>query len=347
MTRSKIVITGANGFTGRHACAHFAGEGYEVVAVVRRQGTFTRGTKADVADGVREAVCDITQPAQVERLLAAERPHLLLHLAGLNAVADSWREPLMFMNVNIMSTVLLLDSLCRLELKNCRVLIVGSMLSFRLSDEDPPHPPHPYSLSKTMQVLAARAWGAMFRLPVMVAQPSNMIGPGRSKGICSLIAAYTARAELGIHQPPFRLSLTTEARDFVDIRDAVRAFGLILRCGTPGSVYPIGSARMRTLGEVAASYEAHCAVPITWCIGTHANAEQVSLLDPLQKAKPGGPANRIAVPQSGSPPSSSIDLEPIRSLGWQPLIPFERSMEEILRFFRNEVSKDQEERREY
>ncbi|GAC44149.1 nucleoside-diphosphate sugar epimerase [Paenibacillus popilliae ATCC 14706] len=289
-------------------------------------------------DRVREAVCDITQPEQVEQMLAAERPQMLLHLAGLNAVADSWREPIMYMNVNVMSTMHLLDSLCRLTLKDCRILIVGSMLSFRLRDDNPPHSQHPYSLSKTMQLLAARAWGSMFRLPVMVAQPSNMIGPGRSQGICSLIAAYTARIERGIDQPPFRLSSITEARDFVDVRDAVRAFGYILRLGTPGGVYPIGTGHMRTLGEVAVSFEAHSTAPITWRIGTNPNAEPMSF---LVQAESGGPVDQIALLQSDPPPSSPINLDPIHSLGWQPLNPFERTLEEVLHFFRNEASQGQ------
>ncbi|MCZ8513599.1 NAD-dependent epimerase/dehydratase family protein [Paenibacillus filicis] len=328
MTAGRIVITGASGFTGKHACSYFAAQGYEVVAAVRRPGTAALHGGGEV----REAVCDLSSPVQVSRLLEGERPDMLLHLAGLNSVSGSWEDPLRYMGINVMSTLYLLDALQRAGSGSCRVLVIGSMLGFRLSDGAPPQPPHPYSLSKTLQTLSARAWGTLFRLPVMIAQPSNLIGPGLSNGICGLIGAYVVRVERGLHEPAFRLSSTTEVRDFVDVRDAVRAYELILRSGTPGAVYPIGSGRLRTLGEVAGRFEALAATPIGWRIGSQADTPLVSLA-PQPQPETGREAARP--PSSGTVPVSPVDPAPMRSLGWQPVIPFEQSAEEILAFFRN------------
>ncbi|UUZ84304.1 NAD-dependent epimerase/dehydratase family protein [Paenibacillus sp. P26] len=209
MSGRRILITGAGGFTGRHACGIFAGLGYEVVAVVRRPGTAGALRGVQAGGGIREAVCDLGSPEQVKQLLQAERPQQLLHLAGLNAVAGSWQDPIGYMNINVMSTLYLLDSLHRAGLESRRVLVAGSMLGFRLRDDEPPRPAHPYSLSKTMQTLAARAWGVLFRSPVMIARPSNLIGPGRSNGLCGLIGAHIVRVERG---GTFRISASRPHR---------------------------------------------------------------------------------------------------------------------------------------
>ena len=67
--------------------------------MVRRPGSLKQ-------DSAREVVCNLVHQAEVQQLLMAERPQLLLHLAGLNAVADSWAEPLAYMSGNVMSTLL-------------------------------------------------------------------------------------------------------------------------------------------------------------------------------------------------------------------------------------------------
>ncbi|OXM83505.1 hypothetical protein CF651_25525 [Paenibacillus rigui] len=310
MNPRRIVITGAAGFTGRHACAHFAALGYDVVAVVRRPGSLQ---PPDGAAGIRvtEAVCSLDHADEVEQLLADTRPQELLHLAGLGAVAESWREPMTFVETNVMGTLRLLDALRRLGADDCRVVVAGSMLgAAALSSARPSLPPHPYGLSKAAQVLLARWWGALFGLPVMIGQPSNLIGPGHSAGICGLLADRIARAEAGLGEPEFRLSSATEARDFVDVRDAVRAYELILRRGTPGVVYGIGTGYSRTLGEVASRMLERTAVPFRLTVGEAADA-----------------------------PQTRVDLQATRALGWQPAIPFRKSIDDILAYYRNEIGK--------
>lgn len=311
MNGRRIVITGAGGFTGRHACTYFAALGYEVVAAVRRPGSLKPAAGA-AAPGVTEAVCRLDHPEEVEQLLADYRPHDLLHLAGLGEVSASWREPITFVETNVMGTLRLLDSLRRHGGDDCRALIVGSMLgAVRGPDAGEAAPPHPYGMSKAAQVLLARWWGALFEQPVMIGQPSNLIGPGRSAGICGLLADRIARAEAGLCEPEFRLSSAAETRDFVDVRDAVRAYEIILRRGQSGVVYGIGSGYSRTLGEVAKRM-----------------LEQTSL--PL----------RLAVGDAVASPPAKVDLRPIRELGWHPSIPFKKSVKDILAYYRNEIQRE-------
>ena len=147
------------------------------------------------------------------------------------------------------------------------------MLGCRLPQDVPPQPPHPYSLSKTMQIAAALSWHSLYGMDIIVADPSNLIGPGPSTGLGTLLARYAAACEkahaLGEPMPPvFKLSSATEERDFLDVRDAMRAYELLLTRGVSGSRYAMASGVMRPLGELAGVYRHLAAVPLAMEIGT-------------------------------------------------------------------------------
>jgi GDP-4-dehydro-6-deoxy-D-mannose reductase len=297
MTLPKIMITGANGFTGRHACNHFSERGMEVTGIVRKEEGLH--LKASIA------VCDLTNKDQVEQLVRRIQPDYVLHLAGRNAVSDSWKEPVSFIETNLMATVYLLSALRTAA--HCRIVVAGSMLSFPLNDS--PRPPHPYSLSKTMQVLAAQSWGHLFEQQVIIAQPANLIGPGFSNGVCGLIARKIVNYERGTDLSPFKLSSLVEERDYLDIRDAVFAYEKILINGKRGNVYPIGSGQTHSLGDMIAVFQTM-----------------------TPKALP------LEVGQlSHYIPPAPVDLTHIKALNWEPSISFKKSLEDVLNFFRNQM----------
>jgi nucleoside-diphosphate-sugar epimerase len=303
MSAPRILITGASGFTGQHAVKHFSAIGMDVTAVVRCKGRLMDQALNDC----KIVTCDLTDRQQMELLIQAVRPEYVLHLAGRNSVFDSWNEPVNYVETNMMSTIYLLDALRRLDLASSRILIVGSMLNFNLSAS--PKPPHPYSLSKTFQVIAAQSWGTLFHQQIMVAQPSNLIGAGYSNGICGLLANYIARRESGTEENTFRLSSLTEVRDFLDVRDAVHSYEKILLQGLPNSVYCIGSGLNRSLGDMIQVFQSIAAIPLQLEIG---HVKNRSAPDP-------------------------IDLSAIRGLGWKPVIPFEQSIKDSLQFYRSHV----------
>ncbi|MBB6732578.1 SDR family NAD(P)-dependent oxidoreductase [Cohnella sp. CBP 2801] len=304
---TRILITGASGFTGRHACARFAASGWEVVAVTSgRSGDATEAEAASPpAAGPGGAVewrrCDLTDREQVRRLCLETSPHALLHLAGQNAVDRSWQDPVQTVSANAMATMHLLEAM-RENGGDGRMLVVGSMLG-SLSGGTA----HPYAFSKKLQVTSALAWHRWYGLQVLVAEPSNLVGPGRSGGLCGKLARWTAEAERsgGIFSParvrPFRLSSLREQRDYLDVRDAVDAYETLLRAGEAGSTYALESGRMRSIGEIKEQFERLSGVRLDWEIG-----------------------------DADSPSPEPRDATAIRALGWQPRIPFERSLSEAL-----------------
>ena len=132
----------------------------------------------------------------------------------------------------------------------------------------------------------------MFNQHIVLAEPSNLIGPGESTGFCTPLARYIAGCEAYRGLPLFRISSRFESRDFLDVRDAVVAYGVLLKSGSSGMTYPIDSGKEHTLGELAERLlkETGTVVPIDW------GPESASLsLDSLNK---GTGATRGRAPQS-------------------------------------------------
>lgn len=309
--KATLLITGAAGFVGRAACRYFAGLGYTIVGVVR---TESEREEAD-PDGTRW-LCELTDRSQVRRLVQAVKPDYVLHLAGRNHVKDSWQDPAASLETNLMGTIYLLEAL-REAGSRARVLIAGSKLGIPLTE--PPNPPHPYSLSKAFQVYAARSWGRLFDLDVMIAHPANLIGPGPSTGICALLAGWIARGEKGMEQPPFRLSSLAEQRDFLDVRDAVAAFGHMLEHGAQGESYPLVSGSMRTLSELVDGFR-----PLT-----RLSLESVAPAGAAPSRTPGSAS------RSNAKPNAAAESALLHHMGWRPLIPFHRSLADTLDYFRD------------
>lgn len=300
-----IVITGASGFTGQHACAYFSSIGMNVVAFVRQKITIKQSVS------IRQYVCDLLDRAALEESLRSINPDYVLHLGGKNSVPEAWQKPLLYMESNIMATLNLLDALRHIP--SCRILVAGSRLNFTL--QPPYRPEHPYSLSKSLQSAGALSWASLFGQSVMIAEPCNLIGPGPSTGFCSLLGKHIAGLERGEEITPFILSSRTARRDFLDVRDAVRAYAVLLSMGQSGTTYQIDSGIERTLYEVALSMVkiASCSVPISW----------------------------IEQEDSQEMPSSQTFENPVipeylSVHNWRPEIPIQQSFVDIVDYFRLE-----------
>jgi GDP-4-dehydro-6-deoxy-D-mannose reductase len=319
MKGQKLLITGAAGFTGRHAVHLFSAGGAEVTAVVRPHSTAGVPASAFFPEGVKVYSCDLSNRKAVAEMIKETTPEAVLHLAGNNSVPESWRNPLLFMETNVMATLYLLEAMR--SLPTSRILVAGSRLKFKPGVVA--GPPHPYSLSKTLEELVSLAWGTLFKQPVLLAEPCNLIGPGPSTGFCSLLAQHIARTEVhaGEEIAPFKLSSRYVLRDFLDVRDAVRAYDFILRKGTNGTIYSIDSGKEWQLGEIAEQLisRSTASIPMDW------GPEQAN----LSIVETGLAGDR----QIPSEPSATPE-ENVSSLGWKPEIEFSQSLTDILDYCR-------------
>ncbi|MEJ9227125.1 NAD-dependent epimerase/dehydratase family protein [Priestia aryabhattai] len=289
-----VLITGANGYTGSHACDYFSKKGFNVVGVTRN--SYFEG------EAQRE-VCNLTNKESVTKLIRKIKPEYLLHLAGKNHVGDSWITPTSFLEANLMSTIYLLEAL-RQENVACKVLIAGSALQFNPTDMSTLN--HPYSLSKTFQSLAAQSWVALYNMDIIIAKPSNLIGPGPSNGVCSIFAKKIVDMENERSAKVLMVNNLKAQRDFLDVRDAVKAYEIIFKKGISGEIYDITSGLSHSLEEIVT--ELKTLTPLNFEIKSESNA----LLE------------------------EKFEIPPLKmlELGWRPSISLSTSLKDTITYYR-------------
>jgi GDP-4-dehydro-6-deoxy-D-mannose reductase len=293
----KILITGASGFTGYHACQHFLKAGYEVTAIVRNH-------PLDLPIHIEK--CDLSNYDSVLKLIKKVQPEFVLHLAGQNHVGNSWKDPVGTINDNFISTLHLVEAL-RTEVPLCNAVIVGSALEFTPSN--PYSLPHPYSFSKTIQILVAKAWAVLFNLNIKIAKPTNLIGPGVSNGVCSVFSKKIVEMENDETDRTLEVNNLKTRRDFIDVRDAVKAYELILTTGESNEVYEVNTGKLYTLEDIVLI---------------------LKNLTPIQFE-----CKELGFDITNKESEIMSSNEKLKKLGWKPTIQLEESLQDILNFHRN------------
>jgi GDP-4-dehydro-6-deoxy-D-mannose reductase len=251
----KVLVTGANGFVGRHLSAFLAREHAEVEVVgVRR---LNRATVPPAA-GVRFVEADLEDPEVVEAILGQERPDRIVHLAAQSSVHRSWSDPAGTLRVNVHGVLNLMEGLRR-HCLTPRVLVVGSAEEYGcvaphelpLGEDAPLRPSSAYAVSKVAQSYLSLQYFLANGIPVVRTRTFPHTGPGRGEAFAeSSFARQIAEAALGRRPPSVSTGNLEAVRDYSDVRDVVRAYWALLERGVPGEVYNVCSGRGVTMREI-------------------------------------------------------------------------------------------------
>jgi GDP-4-dehydro-6-deoxy-D-mannose reductase len=297
------LITGINGFVGRHLSAHLLELGWQVYGFDRR------------AIGKNVFIGDIADRNAFQAALRECKPNFLFHLAGL--IKSS--QPERLYQANLLGTVTLFESL--LEVEERPVVIVASSSAVYgsgfggrpISEKFKPRPVTHYAVSKLVQEITALRYFDAFNLQVRVARMFNLLGPGQSPDLaCSAFARQIALAETKNDDEIITGDLSAR-RDFVDVRDAVRAFALLAENGKSGQTYNVCSGN---------------AVLMKKCLDEmlSMSPRQFKIrMDPLRVQK-----NDVPI-QVGSARKLN------QATGWCPQIPLRRSLSDLLEYWRQRV----------
>jgi GDP-4-dehydro-6-deoxy-D-mannose reductase len=233
------LITGAAGFVGRHLAKHLSDQGLVV------HGLDLPGVSVPAGLHVDWHPCDVTNATQVAAVVGQVQPDYVFHLAALiksESLAD-------LLAVNVLGTQNVLDALVAAR-PEARVLVTGSSAEYGLAwpeelpiqEENPLRPLSPYGVSKVAQSLLTLQYVYRHNLAGMRTRTFNLTGPGEPDTlVCSAFARQIAEIEQGLRPPVLKVGNLESARDFVDVRDAVRAYWLVAQCGEPGEVYNVCS----------------------------------------------------------------------------------------------------------
>lgn len=239
MVAPRVLITGRYGFTGRYAAQELSAAGWDVWGL---------GSGPAPADDARYVQGDLTDPASMERAVAAAAPDAVLHLAGIAFVAHGSAED--FYRVNLLGTRNLLEALAitghgqKSVILSSSANIYGNSERSPIDEATPARPVNDYAISKLATEHLATLFGD--RLPVSVARPFNYTGRGQdSHFLVPKIVSYFAD-----RKPVIELGNTEIARDFSDVRDVVRAYRMLLDAAPTGEIVNICSGVPTSLDQI-------------------------------------------------------------------------------------------------
>lgn len=249
----RALVTGIAGFVGRHLVGEFAQAGYEVHGVDIAAPSDPIPWIAGFHEG------DVLDRAAVADLVGDLRPDVIVHLAGAASVGRSFAEPLRTWNLNLDGTLSLLEAV-RLVHPDARMLTVTSSEVYGLVDprdlpvtESTPLRPHsPYGASKAAADMAVQQYRAGYGLTVHRVRPFNHVGPGQdTRFLVPSVARQIAVGERDGHDATeVHVGNTATRRDFLDVRDVVRAYRLILESGDPDIPYVVAGGRSLAVQDV-------------------------------------------------------------------------------------------------
>jgi len=232
----KILITGAAGFVGRYLADYLVGDGHTVFGTDQS----AQPPYSALKDFFQASLSDTSA---LRNIIAETRPEDVFHLAGV-LKADL---PETYYTVNVLGTVSLFEAI-RATGAMPRVVVTsssavyGSAMGARpISEGFCTRPATHYAASKLAQEMVALHY-KVNNIPVMIVRTFNLLGPGLSPDLaCSAFARQIAMAEAGRGPRKILTGDLRAQRDFVDVRDAARAYGLVAFHGSPGSIYNVCS----------------------------------------------------------------------------------------------------------
>jgi len=245
---SRILVTGIEGFAGGHLARHLTSAGHEVIGL--HWADAQPGLPAELHRG---DICDFDA---TRSLLDSTRPDGIIHLAGISSVALSESHQMTTYEVNALGTLKLLEAVRQFQLK-CRIILISSAdvygrsnVGRPLNEDLPSLPLSPYALSKHMTAEAGLFYQRAFGLDVTVLRPFSHTGPGQATTfVFPKVANAIAQIEEGRREPVIEMGDLQIRRDYTDVRDVVRAYGLALERCAPGETYNITSGRPLVIRE--------------------------------------------------------------------------------------------------
>ncbi|MCE9501169.1 MAG: GDP-mannose 4,6-dehydratase [Leptospira sp.] len=299
----KCLITGANGFVGTHLLREIKGHYPEIYGLSLHAGTTSDYIPIDA---------DIRDTGKILTLIHDISPDVIFHLAGQPFVPFAMEHPEETLEINVKGTLNILHAL-QIRAKKAKMIYISSADVYGISpdgerpisEDFPPRPSNPYSASKLAGEVYCLQYSRLCDfLEIMIARPFNHIGVGqRDEFVVPNFFRQVMEAGSKKENQIYVGDLSS-TRDFLDVRDVVRAYRVIAQKGSSGEIYNICSGTQTSIRNLLQKIIEICKIDIQICT------------DPSRFRK------------SETPRLIGLNTK-IKSLGWTVEYSLEKSLDEI------------------
>ena len=251
--KNKFLITGATGFVGKYVIEYLANRANaQLICTYRRIPKETNNRNI-----IWEQV-DLNDLGTLITIIKTHQPNYIIHLAAESSVGYSWKFPVQSFRNNINIFLNLLEAV-KIAKSSCRILSIGSSESYGLVNKEnlplkescPLNPVSPYAVARVSQELLSKVYIEGYGLDIVLTRSFNHFGPYQDTRfvIPSFVSKVIDRKNSN-SKIPIETGNLSIVRDFLDVRDVVKAYIGLLEKGKSGEVYNISSGEGFTLQNI-------------------------------------------------------------------------------------------------
>lgn len=232
----RTLVVGATGFVGGYLVRELESAGHSVV-----QANFPE--------------FNLLNLEQVEKTVRDAAPDYVVNLAAVSSVGQSWKDPLMTVDVNIKGSLHLLDSIQKFAPK-AKTLLIGSAEEYApkdspLKETDALEASNPYGITKVAQENFANLYRKKFGMQIICTRSFNHTGVGQLlsfalPSFCKQVADMDRSGKPG----KIYVGNLSAFRDFSDVEDVVHVYRMLLETENDYTVYNVGSGKAHSMREL-------------------------------------------------------------------------------------------------
>jgi GDP-4-dehydro-6-deoxy-D-mannose reductase len=314
----RVLVTGVTGFAGSHLVDHLLAQGGYEIWGIQRWRSRTENIE-HFADRIALLECDLRDATNTFETIAKIKPDWIFHLAAQSFVPTSWVAPSESLTTNVMAQVNIFEAVRRLGLKT-RIQLACSSEEYGMvypdevpiKETNPLRPLSPYAVSKVAQDMLGYQYWMSWKVDSVRTRGFNHEGPRRGPVfVASDFAKQIADIEKGRKKPVLHVGNLEAQRDFTDVRDMVRGYVLALEKCEPGEVYNICSGKAWTIQKT-----------LDYLLGL--TTAKIEVQQEAARMRP-----------SDVPILLGDNSKFVKATGWQPTIPFEQTLKDMLEYWRS------------
>lgn len=330
MVKKCALITGITGMVGSHLADFIlANTDWDLVGMCRWRSPLDNIHHLIPAINRKERIRliygDLRDSSSIDHVIKETKPDYVFHLAAQSFPQTSFTSPLDTYETNIQGTSRVLEAL-RHHRKDAIIHICASSEVFgRVSKDKLPikedctfHPASPYAISKVGTDLIGRFYAEAYQMKVMTTRMFTHTGPRRGDVFAeSTFAKQIAMIEKKLIPPVVKVGNLNSLRTIADVRDAVRAYHLLVTHNPQGGeFYNIGGTDSRTIAEI-----------LDFLISLSPYKDQIKIEVDPERLRPIDADLQV-------PDTTKF----AKHTGWKPEITFEKTMEDLLNYWREKIS---------